>query len=86
MRQLSVFPQLQANQNRFIQTSICFETDHAGVLLTLPYFACHAKKYNKAPSGWPTRQKLTQNTELPMILPVGSSIFSNGSVTVIRGS
>lgn len=62
--------------------------DHglAAILLTLPYFACQAKKYSNAPSGWPTRQKVTQNTEFPIILVVGSSIRSNGRVAVISGS
>lgn len=54
-------------------------------LLTLPYFACHAKKYNSAASGWPTRQKLTQKMQFPKILPFAPSIFSSGNVTYIIG-
>lgn len=65
---------------------ICMPPPYAAILLTLPYLACHAKKYSNAPSGWPTRQKLTQNTELPMILVVGSSLRSNGRVNVMSGS
>src|SRR5881394_2421982 len=65
----------------------CKESWHyAGTLLTLPYLACHAKKYNKAAKGWPTSQKLTQKTEFPMILPVGPFHFSRGTVAAIRGN
>lgn len=56
------------------------------IRLTLPYFACQAKKYSNAPKGWPTRQKLTQKMELPITFPVGSWIFSNGAVIMISGS
>lgn len=54
--------------------------------LTLPYLACQAKKYRRAPSGWPTRQKLTQKMQLPITLPDGPRIFSNGVVSAIKGS
>lgn len=54
--------------------------------LTLPYLACHAKKYNSAPSGCPTRQKLTQKMQLPIVLPKGSRIFSKGAVRAIKGN
>lgn len=55
-------------------------------LLTLPYLACQAKKYSSAPSGWPTRQKLSQKTQLPIIFPAWPFILSKGSVAAIRGS
>lgn len=56
------------------------------ILLTLPYLACQAKKYRSAPSGCPTRQKLTQKMQFPMTLPSGPRIFSNGAVRLINGS
>ena len=56
------------------------------VLLTLPYLACQAKKYRRAPRGCPTKQKLIQNMQLPMIFPVIPSIFVNGFVIIIKGS
>lgn len=56
------------------------------VLLTLPYLACHAKKYKSAPRGCPTTQKLTQKNEFPMALPSGLLNFSKGAVTKINGS
>lgn len=54
--------------------------------LTLPYLACHAKKYSSAPRGCPTRQKLTQKMQFPIVLPSGSRFFSNGAVMAINGS
>jgi hypothetical protein len=45
----------------------------------------HAKKYMRAANGCPTRQKLTQKIQFPMILPLVPCIFSNGKVTKIRG-
>lgn len=54
-------------------------------LLTLPCFACHAKKYRSAASGWPTKQKLTQKIQLPTSLPFMPCIFSKGSVPAISG-
>lgn len=65
------------------RTRACF---YIHIRLTLPYFACQAKKYSNAPKGWPTRQKLTQKMELPITFPVGSWIFSNGAVIMISGS
>lgn len=56
-----------------------------GILLTLPYFACQAKKYNNAPKGCPTRQKLIQKIEFPIIRPE-SFILSSGWVTIISGN
>ena len=56
------------------------------VLLTLPYLACQAKKYNRAASGCPTRQKLTQKMQLPTIFPVVPSTRVKGRVIAINGS
>ena len=58
----------------------------AHIRLTLPYFACHAKKYSKAPNGWPTKQKLIQKMEFPMALPAGPCFFSIGAVIAISGN
>lgn len=58
----------------------------AGVLLTLPYLACHAKKYSKAPSGCPTKQKLIQNTEFPIMRVDILFIRSRGRVAAMSGS
>jgi hypothetical protein len=44
------------------------------------------KKYRSAPKGWPTRQNVTQNTELPKILPARVFIFSRGRVIATSGS
>jgi hypothetical protein len=44
------------------------------------------KKYRRAPKGWPTRQNVTQNTELPKILPARLFIFSRGRVIATSGS
>jgi hypothetical protein len=61
-------------------------TFHSGfILLTLPYFACHAKKYSSAAKGWPTKQKLTQKMQFPAILPLILCIFSKGMVAMIMG-
>jgi len=54
-------------------------------LLTLPYLACQAKKYNSAANGCPTRQKLTQNIQLPVTFPFVPCILSRGKVPLIRG-
>lgn len=56
------------------------------IRLTLPYFACQAKKYSSAPRGCPTKQKLTQKIQFPMVLPRGSRIFSRGAVSAMRGN
>lgn len=52
---------------------------------TLPYFACHAKKYSSAASGCPTRQKETQKIMLPATLPRMPFIFWTVSVRMMRG-
>ena len=59
--------------------------DYVLILLTVPYLACQAKKYSNAAKGWPTRQKLTQNTQLPMTFPVTPWAFSSGTVAAING-
>jgi hypothetical protein len=55
-------------------------------LLTLPYFACQAKKYRSAANGCPIKVNETQNMQFPIILPLTPSIFSRGAVMAIRGS
>lgn len=52
---------------------------------TLPYLACHAKKYNSAASGCPTKQNEAQNIMLPTVLPSKPLICCNASVSAISG-
>jgi hypothetical protein len=63
-----------------------YEVGQSCGLLTLPYLACQAKKYMSAASGWPTRQKETQNMTLPRVFPVPPFILASGSVKKINGS
>lgn len=55
-------------------------------LLTVPYLACHAKKYSSAASGCPISVKDTQKIQFPMTRPLRPCIFSNGAVIAISGS
>lgn len=51
-----------------------------------PYFACHAKKYRSAASGWPTRQNVTQNVRLPIVFAVSLLALISGSVSRMSGT
>lgn len=74
---------LYAYSSYVTNVRILYQT--TGILLTLPYLVCQAKKYNYAANGWLTRQKLIQKIQLPMIFPFRPCIFSSGMVAKIIG-
>ena len=63
----------------------CFHANCNEGLLTLPYFACHAKKYKSAARGCPTKTKLIQKIQFPIVLPPIPFILASSSVSAMSG-
>src|SRR5947209_13180567 len=85
-RLLSVYDSLHLEKRGVKYRSNLPNENRYCILLTFPYFACHAKKYSKAANGCPISTKLTQNIQFPITFPVIPSIFARGAVIDISGT